>query len=63
MIWNGLGEASREARYKRNPAIYIKLLTILNAVQPLLFHKVSFQLVSIAFVVDRLPNLKLRAVI
>ena len=63
MIWNGLGEANREARCKRNPASYIKPLTILNAVQPLLFHKVNFQLVPIAFVVECLPNWKLRAVI
>jgi hypothetical protein len=63
MILNGLGAVNRKARCKRNPAIYIKPLIILNAVSPLLFYKVSFQMVSIAFGVDRLPNWKLRAVI
>ena len=63
MIWNGLGAANRKAWCKRNAAIYIKPLTILSAVSRLLFHKVSFQMVSIAFGVDRFPSWKLPAVI
>ena len=49
--------------FQAQPGYLSQAIDYLNAAQLLLFHKVSFQMVSIAFGVDRFPNWKLRAVI